>query len=330
VTDRFYFPVWLVFQCLRHRQRAVILRRINALGDVVCTFPMAAEIRRRHPGRLFVFVTSMDYKKTVLLSRTAAAVYGARAWDFLPAAMFGLVEKIYAPQTADERTAKTGTQQHLIDDLAQSCGLTVTQRQPRLFPPPELIKATQSKYGLTKAVAKGQWIIGISCGRTWPVRMWDAAKWQQLINQLHAEYDITFLQFGFTQGPGATDEYDRIQGVLPMTQWLQPDELVALVASCRLLVSIDSGPVHVAGALGVPVVGLFGAVNPLYRLPPESPAVGLFADIPCRFCHHTTPQGHWQSGCPHDIRCMKELDVEPVFQAVKTMLRNLDQPLLGS
>jgi ADP-heptose:LPS heptosyltransferase len=87
-----------------------------------------------------------------------------------------------------------------------------------------------------------------------------------------------------------------------------------------LIISIDSGPIHVAGAVGTPVVGLFGAVNPLYRLPPASAAVGLVTDVPCLFCHHRTPIEHWRTGCPHDIRCMKLLEPEAVFNAVVEML----------
>jgi len=68
------------------------------------------------------------------------------------------------------------------------------------------------------------------------------------------------------------------------------------------------------------VVGLYGALEPRHFLPPGSPAVGVFSEVPCRFCQHMTPVGHWKDGCPNDIRCMKELAVEPVFQAVKAML----------
>jgi heptosyltransferase-3 len=320
VADSFYFPVWLAFQCLCHRKRAVILCRTMALGDVVCTLPLGTEIRKRHPAQLFVFVTALAYERLVLLSRVSDRVYGSRSWKFSPSTCFGLVEKIYAAQVTGDHT-NDGIKCHLVDDLAQSCGMTLTNRQPRLFPGPELLKKTQTAYGLTKAIEQNHWIIGINCGRTWPVRMWDATKWQCLVNRLHAEYcNLTILQFGLTKGSVEADEFDQIRGVISVVNRLQSDELVALVASCRLLVSIDSGPVHIAGAVGTPVVGLFGAVNPLYRLPPNSPSIGLFSDVPCRFCQHLAQVGHWKDGCPHDIQCMKELDVQPVFEAVKTMI----------
>lgn len=328
VTDRFYFPVWLLLQCLRHRQRAVILRRINALGDVVCTLPMAAEIRRRHPGRLFVFVTSMEYKTTVLLSRTTNTVYGARSWVFFPPTMFGLVEKIYAPQTTDERNPQAGTQCHLIDDLAGSCGIPLSNRQPRLYPTEQLIQQTLTRHGIVPDLSRKRKLIGINGGRSWLVKEWGFDQWQQLIDRIHTEYDATILLFGIG---GDQNHYTRLRGIESFANHrMLADELVAVIAVCDLVISIDSGPLHIAGAVGTPVVGLFGANNPQYRLPPASPGIGLTADVPCLFCQHSTPRGHWQTGCPHDIRCMKELEVATVIQAVKTMLVKLDQPPVAS
>jgi ADP-heptose:LPS heptosyltransferase len=319
-ADRVCFPVWLAYQCLRQKKRAVILHRINALGDVLCTLPMGDEIRKRHPGRLFVFVTVRAYEKMVLLSRVPDRVYGSRSWSFSPPTLCGLVEKVYSPKTTDERDPQAGATVHLVDDLARSCGFTPAQRQPRLFPSATLIQKTLDACGLTADLATNRRLFAINCGHTWPVRMWDAAKWQTLVDRLHAEYNAVIIQFGLNQKDGATDEYNRLRGVRSFIARLKSDELVALVARCHLLISIDSGPVHIAGAVGTPVVGLFGAVNPALRLPPDSPAAAVFSQVPCRFCHHTTPPGHWKTGCPHAIRCMKELDVETVFQAVKTML----------
>jgi ADP-heptose:LPS heptosyltransferase len=292
---------------------------------VVCTLPLCAEIRKRHPGRLLVYVTLADYRKMVLLSRASDCVYGSfwkyGVWNLPAPHRFGLVEKIYYPRTTDEQSPDTGAQSHLVDDLAASCGMTIpnTNRQPHLYTSSGLIKAVQAGYGLEKAVAAGRLVVGINCGRTWPVRMWDAAKWQNLVDKIHAEYDAVILQFGLTNGDG-TDEFDNLKSVQSVVNRVKSDDLVALVAGCHLLISIDSGPVHLAGAVGTPVVGLFGAVNPRYRLPPDSPGTGLVGNVPCLFCHHATPRGHWQTGCPNDIRCMKELDVQSVFQAVKSVL----------
>jgi ADP-heptose:LPS heptosyltransferase len=324
ISDLILFPWWLIVQRLRHGKKIVIICRPGALGDILCTLPVCGEIRKRHPGTRLVFLTHVDYKKMVRLSRDVDDIFGAKSWTWpftLPARyqLPGIVEAIYNPRTTDELLPKSGTKTHLIDDIAASCNVIIPkpERQPRLFPPAELIKETQVAYGLTNDVAKGRLIIGVNCARSWPVKEWSAAHWQELLDKIHAEYDAVVLQFGFTRSKD--DEYAHLRGTRFFPS-LKSDELVALLAGCHLIVSTDSGPVHIAGAVGVPVVGLFGANAPQYRLPPDSPGTGLFSQIPCIACHHESPRGHWQSGCPNDIRCMKELDAQTVFEAVKNYL----------
>ena len=327
VADHFYFPSWLIFQCLRHRQRAVILFRIGALGDVICTLPMCAEIRKRHPGRLLIYVVMSDYRKMVCLSPAVDQVYGARSWTFIPYAFPGLVEKIYAPKTTDERSPELGPTNHLIDDLAHSCGISPADRQPRLNPSPAFVNSVKTAYGLAAAPgAKRHCVIGINGGHSWPVKEWDVTKWQCLVDLIHADYAATILQFGLRRPSSEADEFDQLTGITSLVGRVPADQLVALVAACDLIISIDSGPVHIAGAVGTPVVGLFGANDPQFRLPPGSPGIGLTSQVPCLFCHHRTPRGHWQKGCPHDIRCMQELDGPTVFAAVKSMLAKPPPP----
>ena len=97
---------WLLFQCFRNRRRAVIICRCGALGDLVCTLPLCDEVRQRHPGRLLVFITAVEYRGLVRLSRSVDLIYANRSWIYpftLPSQfkLFGLVEAIYNPQTTD-------------------------------------------------------------------------------------------------------------------------------------------------------------------------------------------------------------------------------------
>jgi ADP-heptose:LPS heptosyltransferase len=164
-------------------------------------------------------------------------------------------------------------------------------------------------------------LIGINPGPNWRIKEWEASKWQKLINKIHSEYNAVIIQFGTNKGDGSS-EYDYLTPVKSLASRLNGEELVALIAICDLVISIDSGPVHVAPAVGTPVLGLFGPLAPALVLPPNSPAsaIGLFGDVPCLFCHNRTPVIHWFDGCPNDIACMKKLDCETVFGAVKSML----------
>jgi ADP-heptose:LPS heptosyltransferase len=323
LLDPVFFRLWLAGQCLRRRQKAVVICRTGALGDVICALPLCVEARKLHPGTFIVFVTHYDYKRMVVLSPDVNEVYGGKSWAWpfsLPDNFnfLGLVEKIYCPKTSSE-VSKNGPKCHLMEDLAGSCGITLSNPNPRLIVPQPLLNSIPVKFGFAEYVRKNQLIIGINPGQVWAVRMWDAAKWQELLNLIHAEFDVAFLQLGFRKGDA--DEYDRLKGVqCVLRMQMSKDELVALVACCDLMISVDSGPTHISGAVGTPLVGLYGALNPQHFLPRHTPATGIYADVPCLFCNDASPIGHWQSGCPNNIRCMKELDVPTVFKAVKEML----------
>ena len=291
---------------------------------------MCSEVHRCHPGRLLVFITAPLWKEVVVMSQCADLVYTNKWWLY-PFAfptnikVFGLIDKIYNPRTTGEKSFTTGTTTHLVSDLAASCGFTVAPRLPNLCPSSNLIEKTRVNYGLERETIGDRLLIGINPGPNWRVKEWDAARWQKLIDKIHSEYAAVIIQFGTTKGDGSTD-YDNLTGVKSLVSQLKGEELVALIAVCDLIISIDSGPVHVAGAVGTPVIGLFGPLNPNLVLTPERPALGLFADVPCLFCHNRTPVIHWIDGCPNDIACMKTLEVQSIFDAVKSMLADSRKP----
>jgi ADP-heptose:LPS heptosyltransferase len=312
-----------MLQCARHGEKAVIVCRCGGLGDVLCTLPMCDEVRRRHPGKLLVFITASAWREVVVMSRCADLVYANKWWIYpftftTDVNLFGLIDTIYNPRTTGEKSFTSGTNTHLITDLAASCGFTVTPRLPKLYPSSYLIEKTRVAYGLDRKTIGDRLLIGINPGPNWRVKEWETSKWQDLINRIHSDYAAIIIQFG-TKGEGSSN-YDHLTGVRSLVSRLTGEELVALIAVCNLIVSIDSGPVHVAGAVGTPVIGLFGPLNPDLVLTPETPGVGLFADVPCLFCHNRTPVIHWIDGCPNNIACMKTLEVESVFDAAKSVL----------
>ena len=320
------FIVWLLFQCARHGKRVVIVCRCGGIGDVLCTLPICDEVRRRHRGKLVVFITAPIWREVVRLSRSPDLVYANKWWIYpftfpTNVTIFGLVSAIYNPQTTGEKSFASGTKTHLIHDLAASCGLTVETRLPQLCPSPKLIKETRDRYELDSETAGDRLLIGINPGPNWRVKEWEASKWQKLIDKIRSEFDALIIQFGTNKGDGSS-EYDSLTGVKSLASRLKGEELVALIAVCDAIVSIDSGPLHVAGAVRTPAVGLFGPLDPALVLQPRSlePAIGLTSDVPCLFCHNRTPVIHWIEGCPNDIACMKKLKVETVFEALKSML----------
>lgn len=92
-------------------------------------------------------------------------------------------------------------------------------------------------------------------------------------------------------------------------------DLLALLATSDLLISNDSGPMHLAGALGVPVAAIFGATNERETSPlaaPERLAIVKAAGVECSPCKLRE--------CPIDHRCMTRVGVEEVTAAARLLL----------
>ena len=86
---------------------------------------------------------------------------------------------------------------------------------------------------------------------------------------------------------------------------------MALLKACRVLLTNDTGPMHVAAALGTPVVVPFGSTSPELTGPglPGGPRHRLLkSDAPCSPC--------FLRECPIDFRCMNGISVERVVEAV--------------
>jgi lipopolysaccharide heptosyltransferase II len=95
-------------------------------------------------------------------------------------------------------------------------------------------------------------------------------------------------------------------------------ELVALLEHVDVLISGDSGPLHIAAALGTPVVGIYGPTDPLVNGPrANGPAIVLRHDLPCSPCY--TLDG--PAECPlGDPICMRLVSPEQVYKAVRQLL----------
>ena len=84
-------------------------------------------------------------------------------------------------------------------------------------------------------------------------------------------------------------------------------QLLALMARCRLIIANDSGPMHLAAALGVPLIAIFGSTDERATGPIGSRVRVVKRDVECSPCGRRE--------CPIDFRCMHELSVEEAYRA---------------
>jgi ADP-heptose:LPS heptosyltransferase len=148
---------------------------------------------------------------------------------------------------------------------------------------------------------------------TWPSKTWIPERFAAAMDALHDTSDVLWLW-----GPGeeglARDCSTRMSHpstVAPAMGW---QELAAILERCAVLVSNDSGPKHLAVALGIPTVTIFGPTHPGAWQPPSGPhAVVEAAGLECLHCNHTR--------CPlpgdRHMRCMRDVTVSMVADAAR-------------
>jgi lipopolysaccharide heptosyltransferase II len=119
---------------------------------------------------------------------------------------------------------------------------------------------------------------------------------------------------------GTAQERDLIEGIQramgieshSLAGRLDLGQMVALVSLAPLLISNNTGPVHIASAVGTPVVVLYALTNPQHT-PWAVPNRVLSHDVPCKYCYKSVcPAGH------HD--CLRRIDPEKVAAAAAELL----------
>ncbi len=196
------------------------------------------------------------------------------------------------------------------------------ERSPKLVVPPHWIQSALSSCKLTP-----QSYVVVAPGAEYgPAKRWPTGYFAQLC----AGLDTTVVLLGSAKDQVVSQEI--VNGVealthgasssrpqiLDLTGQTTLQQALALVAGARGLVSNDSGLMHVAAALGVAQVALFGSSSPLHT-PPQSAIAqvlwlktqeGYAGDVACSPCFkRTCPLGHF--------RCMNDLGVERVLPLVK-------------
>jgi len=107
-----------------------------------------------------------------------------------------------------------------------------------------------------------------------------------------------------------------LDGVKNLAGKTSLEETARILASCDLLISSDSGIMHLAVAVGTPVVALFGPGIASKWAPRDGISVIINKNLPCSPC---TSFGY-TAACPRDARCIKEITVDEVIEATKSLL----------
>jgi heptosyltransferase-2 len=210
--------------------------------------------------------------------------------------------------------AATVHQIHEYLHLAAALGANPEPLAPQLFVAPEEIEAAKKKFGLEKMDGP---VFGLNPGAEYgPAKRWPVEKFAAAAKEIQQRTNCTWLLFGGKSDAAITSQIEsaignRQSAIFNLAGKSSLRELMALLKLCRVLLTNDTGPMHVAAALGTPVVVPFGSTSPELTgpgLPGDTRNHLLKSDAPCSPC--------FLRECPIDFRCMNGISVERVVETV--------------
>jgi heptosyltransferase-2 len=237
------------------------------------------------------------------------------------------IRRLIATPTAQTRNSRLKTQNspaHQLHDylhLVAALGANPAPLPPCLYVSPEEVEVARKKFELTGISGP---CFGLNAGAEYgPAKRWPVERFIAAAVELQRRANCAWLILG---GTGDVETAGRIESeirnpkseIRNLAGRTSLRELMALLKLCRVLLTNDTGPMHVAAALGTPVVVPFGSTSPELTGPglPGDPRHRLLqSDAPCSPC--------FLRECPIDFRCMKGIEVERVVEAVTASIYDL-------
>ncbi|HUA39728.1 MAG TPA: lipopolysaccharide heptosyltransferase II [Candidatus Sulfopaludibacter sp.] len=198
--------------------------------------------------------------------------------------------------------------------LTAALGARPEPLAPQLFVSPDEIEAAKKKFGLEQTT---QPVFGLNPGAEYgPAKRWPVERFVAATTEIQKRTNCLWLILGGKNDAPIAAQIESALRPPPsalrnLSGQTSLRELMALLKFCRVLLTNDSGPMHVAAALGTPVVTPFGSTSPELTgpgLPGDSRHRLLKSNAPCSPC--------FLRECPIDFRCLNGITVERVVETV--------------
>lgn len=329
--------------------KAILLVRLGALGDVVHAMPVVHALATEFPGARIDWLVDPRYAPMVRMVRgltravafdprglmtserrsaTLSVLAGLRRERYdVVYDLQGLVKSAAAARLAggDEvvgferadlrepaarffytRTVDVSAVPHVIDKNLRLVGSLSSAVFALDVPSPSWMDAVRAASG-----ASG--FIVVNPGAGWPNKRWPAARFGALASALRSSHGVASLVLW---GPGEEQLADAVVeasgGAARRAPATDIVESFALLREARLAVAGDTGPLHVAGAVGTPVVALFGPTYPERN--------GPWRDDDAIVSRAAVCQCHYERQCRLATPCIDAVELDEVVTAARTLL----------
>ncbi len=198
-------------------------------------------------------------------------------------------------------------------EMVKALGCTINSREIKLdsgrIPGDEILERYH--------IGKGALLVGMAPGASYgPAKRWFPERFGAVASLLKKDFNAKVLLFGSASDRGVAQIIENALGgdALNLAGRTGLKDVVSLISKCSVFLTNDSGLMHIAGALGVPTLAIYGSTNPLTTPPPGKESVIIYKDVPCSPC--------LKKVCPTDFRCMEEISISEVYSKARSILIN--------
>ena len=322
----------------------IVVRSSNWLGDAVMTTPAVQALKRGRPdARLTVLVKAKlaDYWRRIPEVDEVLAIEPSDT-------VFGVARKLrgrFDVAVVLPNSIRSALEPWLAG-VPRRVGYPAKGRrwllnQPRDIPPKKRLQPRPARHQVFHYLELAEWLgadigtpqitdffstaarnparplkIGLCPGAEYgPAKRWQPERFAQVANAVSAQRDVEWMLFGVA-GDAALGEEIARQITGKQTNLIGKTTLAELMdrlGECALLLTNDTGTMHLAAALGIPTVAVFGSTEPRLTAPLGPGHRILRHQVECSPC--------FLRECPLDFRCMNAVTVEETARAVLEVLR---------
>jgi heptosyltransferase-2 len=180
--------------------------------------------------------------------------------------------------------------------------------QPKLYISDELIKKVRERLAPLRTEHLYVFAPGAEYG---PAKRWPSSHFAELAikilsSDLHSQIIILGSKADHIIGQEIQTHGKSTERIHNWCGSIDLEEAMAVIRQCTQVVSNDSGLMHIAAALSIPQIALFGSSNPLHTPPLSEQAQVVWLQLPCSPCYQRTcPLGH--------LDCLKQIEPQQVY-----------------
>lgn len=339
---------------LKREKIKILVIKLRALGDVLVSTPVLANLRDFYPDSEIYFLTDIENGEILLnnphLNEVIILPKGwmreVRTLLDIRKKKFDIVFDLFGNPKSAWITLLSGAKiragfsyrirkmaynikilpdnpKYVIDfllDILEPFGITVKTRE-MVFPMSFENRKFALEFYNKENINAHETIIGLFPGGGWKSKRWEVEKFAELGDILIEEMGFRVIIFG-----GENDRRDVEKILSKMRQ--KPSVLIgarlhdfgAVVSNISLWVGNDSGPKYIAITLGVPTITIFGPTDSYNATPKDANHIALKSDVPCLVCNQLI----CPKKLPHEyMACMRKITVEEVFNNIKSQISNI-------